>query len=84
MKILVCCASTEGVTRKICRFLADRLSALGHAVKMIQAEGAAEPLPEADGAILAGSVHMGKVQADLVEVASAQHNWLNQRSTLFL
>lgn len=84
MKILICYASKEGQTRKICRFLADRRFALGHAVELISAEGAAEPFPEADGAILAGSVHMGKVQADLAEIASAQHNWLNQRSTLFL
>lgn len=84
MKILICYASTEGQTRKICRFVADRLFALGHAVELISAEAASEPFPDADGAILAGSVHVGQVQADLAEVAAAQHDWLNQRSSLFL
>lgn len=83
MRILICYASTEGQTRRICRFLADTLFGLGHRVELLPAEAGADPFPEADAAILAGSVHMGKVQAVLAEVAAGHRDWLNQRPTLF-
>lgn len=85
MRILVCYASTEGQTRKIARFCAERLFGVGHSVEVLNASDT-EGLDLAgfDAAILAGSVHVGRVQADLKEFAAANKKALNGKSTLFL
>lgn len=85
MRILVCYASTEGQTRKIARFCADRLFGAGHSVELLNAtdtEGL--EVGSFDAAILAGSVHVGRVQAGLKEFSAANANALNGMSTLFL
>lgn len=85
MKILVLYATTDGQTRKIARFCADGLFALGHTVELASAEEA-EPLDLArfDRAILAGSVHLGHLQKSLVELARAHAGPLNHMPTLML
>ena len=85
MKVLICYASTEGQTRKICRFCADQLIALGHSVEMLRI-GDSDGLEMAgfDAAILAGSVHIGKVQSELGEFATVHSGALNGMPTLFL
>lgn len=85
MRILICYASTEGQTRKICRFCADQLFALGHSVEMLSASDAGEmDLPDFDAAILAGSVHLGRLQAELAAFAAAHAPMLNVMPTLLL
>jgi len=84
-RILICYASTEGQTRKIARFCADQLFALGHAVEMLPAEEALDvELPGFDAAILAGSVHGGMVQTALTDFAAAHAPVLNRMLTLYL
>lgn len=85
MKILICYASTEGQTRKICRFAADRLIALGHSVEMLAARDTGDlALAPFDAVILAGSVHIGRLQHDLADFAQAEAPVLNTLPTLFL
>lgn len=85
MKIVIVYASTEGQTRKICRFAADRLADGGHAVELLHA-GDAEDLDfgRFDAAVLAASVHIGSYQKELVELVQARAGQLNAMKTLFL
>ena len=85
MRILICYSTTEGQTRKIARFCADRLFALGHSVEMLAAADGGELVAELfDAVILAGSIHLGKVQGDLAEFAAAHAGELNKRRTMFI
>lgn len=85
MNILICYATTEGQTRKICRFCADQLFALGHSVELLNAADAGDlELAGFDAAILAGSVHGGRIQPALAEVAKAHAAALNGLPTLYL
>lgn len=85
MKIAIIYASTEGQTRKICRYAADYLAERGHVVELM-AVGDAEGLElgRFDGAILAASVHIGKYQEELVAFATRQAAALAGLRTLFL
>lgn len=83
-RILICYASTEGQTRKIARFCADRLFALGHSIEMLAADADTTDLASFDAAILAGSVHVGKIQKPLADFAAAHALALNGMATLFL
>lgn len=85
MKTLIVYATTEGQTRKIARFCADRLSQAGHAVELLPAADAEEiDWPRVGRAILAGSVHMGRVQEVLERFAANHAGELGTRPTLFL
>lgn len=85
MNILICYASTEGQTRKIAQFCASQLIAQGHSVEVIAAKDATRvALALFDAAILAGSVHMGRLQADLSDFAAEHAQSLNSLPTLFL
>lgn len=85
MRILICYASTEGQTRKICRFCAEQLMARGDSVELLPAEEAGEiDLAIFDAAILAGSVHVGRLQAALAGFAAAHVGGLNGMPTLLL
>ena len=85
MRIAIIYASTDGQTRKIARFAADRLTDGGHSVELLPAAEAADvDLARFDAAILAGSVHMGGFQPALVAVAQAQAAALARIRTLFL
>ena len=85
MRILICYASTEGQTRKICRFCLEQMAAQGHAVEMLSAQDA-EYLEIApfDAAILAGSVHMNQLQTELGEFAADHAPALNGIPTMLL
>lgn len=85
MRVLVLYASTEGQTRKICRFAADRLVAEGHSVELLNAEDV-EGLEAGrfDAALLAGSVHVGKIQPALIEAAREHATALAAMPTLYL
>ncbi|EPX81437.1 flavodoxin domain-containing protein [Salipiger mucosus] len=85
MRILVAYATTEGQTRKIARFAADRLVAAGHTVELLNAEDAGGvEIARFDAAVLAGSVHAGSVQEALIDLANAGGRALAERPTLYL
>jgi len=85
MRIAIIYATTEGQTRKIARFAADRLSGAGHMVELLTAEDAGDlDLARFDAAILAASVHISRYQQELVAFATAQATALSGLKTLFL
>ena len=85
MKIVIVYATTDGQTRKIARFAADRLADAGHAVELLTAADAEGlDLARFAGAVLAGSLHGGGFQKDLAEFAGAQTTGLAAVPTLFL
>ncbi|MBA4323810.1 MAG: protoporphyrinogen oxidase, partial [Rhodobacter sp.] len=70
MHLLIAYATTDGQTRKIARFAADRLAGQGHAVELLNVEDAEGlDLSRFDGAILAGSLHAGGYQKTLARFA---------------
>ena len=85
MMILIAYATTEGQTRKICRFCADLLIEAGQSVELLQVAGADELDPERyDASILAASVHLGRFQKEMVEFAGAHGAALSGKPSLFL
>jgi menaquinone-dependent protoporphyrinogen oxidase len=73
MKILIVYATTEGQTRKVARHVFDRLAGAGHAAGLIAATEA-EGLDPAgfDGVVVAGSVHGGRYQGELLAGCGAR------------
>lgn len=85
MKILVAYGTTEGQTRKVARFVADRLADAGHAVELLDVDDAEGLDVDRFGAVvLAGSIHGGRYQSALVEVAQRNAQALSARPGLFL
>jgi menaquinone-dependent protoporphyrinogen oxidase len=85
MYLLIAYATTDGQTRKIARFATDRLVGQGHAVELLNVEDAGGvDLARFDGAILAGSLHVGGYQKALAQFVRAAHDALNAMPTLFL
>lgn len=85
MKLLIVYATTEGQTRKIARFMADRLAEAGHSVELLPSEDAGGvDLRRFDGAIVAGSVHAGAYQKALEGFAAESAAALAGTPSLFL
>ncbi len=85
MKLLIDYATTDGQTRKVARFCADRIAASGHTVELLNVEDAEGlDLTRFEGAILAGSLHAGGFQKPLAAFAKAQAEGLAKLPTLFL
>lgn len=85
MKLLIAYASSEGQTRKIARFVAERLIDTGHSVELLPVAEAQDIDPaHFDRVILAASVHVGHYQGEMSEFAASQSGALAKRSTLFL
>lgn len=85
MKILIVYATTEGQTRKVARFAARRLADRGHGVELLHVTDAEEiDWSGVDAAVLAGSLHMGRVQAELAGFAAEHAAALDARPSLFL
>lgn len=85
MKILIGYATTEGQTRKICRYCSDVLADLGHAVELLPLTEASDlEVSRFDAAILAGSVHTHSYQKELGNFARDHAAALHERPTLFL
>ena len=83
--LLVAYATTDGQTRKIARFVADRLATTGHAVELLNLEDAGGlDLARFKGAILAGSLHAGGYQKSLARFARTEAATLALMPTLFL
>jgi menaquinone-dependent protoporphyrinogen oxidase len=85
MHILIAYATTDGQTRKIARFAADRLAGQGHAVELLNVEDAEGlELSRFDGAVLAGSLHVGGYQKALRTFVTGARDGLAAMPTLFL
>jgi menaquinone-dependent protoporphyrinogen oxidase len=85
MKILIVYATTEGQTRKVARFVFDRLARAGHAAALVPASEAGGLDPAGfDAAVVAGSVHAGRYQTDLVSWVQAAAQGLGQVPSLLL
>ncbi|MFP4327321.1 MAG: flavodoxin domain-containing protein [Paracoccaceae bacterium] len=85
MKILIAYATTEGQTRRIARFAADRLSDAGHAVELLPvADAQGLDWARIEAVILAGSLHMGKLQPELHDFAAAHAPALNARRSALI
>jgi menaquinone-dependent protoporphyrinogen oxidase len=83
--ILVAYATTEGQTRKVAEFIAERLRIRGHRVDLIDtASTAAEAVnPAYQAAFIGGSVHYDKHQGALVHFVKSNLEWLNAMPTAF-
>ncbi|MCU0905516.1 MAG: protoporphyrinogen oxidase [Tabrizicola sp.] len=85
MLLLVAYATTDGQTRKISRFAADRLTDLGHSVELLNVEDAEGlDLSRFAAAILAGSLHAGGYQKALARFVAGAKTDLALLPTLFL
>lgn len=83
--ILVVYGTTEGHTRKIAEFIAQRLRGAGRDVDLVDsATPAAEQVaPIYAGAFIGGSLHQGKHQSALAHFIKANAGWLNAIPTAF-
>ncbi len=85
MRILIVYATTEGQTRKICRYCADVLHDAGHSVEMLEVNSGETLDPTRfDAAILAASLHIGAFQKEMVEFAKSHAKGMAGLPTLFL
>lgn len=85
MRFLVGYASTDGQTRKIARFAADRLVDAGHSVELMPvAEAEGLELDRFDAAVLGASVHAGDYQKAFRRFCADHAGALSARPTLFL
>lgn len=81
MNVLIVYGTTEGQTRKIANFLADRIRDQGATVTLIDSMDLQKEL-EVDGfdaVIAAGSVHNGHHQASLFQFARDHHRMLQTK-----
>lgn len=77
--LLVAYGTTEGQTRKIAEFIAERLRIRGHRIDLIDTAtpAALQVQPAYQGAILGGSLHQGRHQSSLLHFVKANHAWLS-------
>jgi menaquinone-dependent protoporphyrinogen oxidase len=76
--ILVAYATTEGHTRKVAEFIAERLRIRGHRVDLVDTGGAAagEVTAAYQAAFVGGSVHNHRHQSALMHFVKANREWL--------
>lgn len=86
MKALVLYGTTEGQTRKIAGFVADRLKRAGHVPTLIDANEVPPSLdPAAFGAIvIAASLHVGRYQSAVVHFIKAHRAALDDKPSAFV
>jgi menaquinone-dependent protoporphyrinogen oxidase len=86
MRVLVVYATTEGQTRKIAGRIAARIAETGHEPTTADAAevGPAHDPARFDATILAGSLHVGRYQAALVDYARRHAAALNARPSAFV
>lgn len=85
MRVLIAYATTDGHTATLAEFAAATLRGRGHEVVLYDCRDPAAPDPAAfDACILAGSLHMGRYQAELADFAHAHAEALNARPSAFL
>ena len=82
--VLILYGTTEGQTRKIAEFVADRLDSRGLQPAMLDA-ATADPDPAGfSAALIAASLHAGHYQASVVDYVRRRHAALNAMPTAFL
>lgn len=83
--ILVAYATTEGQTRKVAEFIAERLRIRGHRVDVVDTlSPAAEAVSAAyQAAFIGGSVHYDRHQGWLTHYVKSNLAWLNAMPTAF-
>lgn len=83
--ILVAYATTEGQTRKVAEFIAERLRSRGHGVDVVDALSAAAQASSTSyrAAFIGGSVHYDKHQGGLVHYVKSRLEQLNAMPTAF-
>lgn len=85
MTILIAYATTEGQTRKICRYCADHLTEAGKSVELLNvADAEGIVIGRFTGVILAGSVHGGQMQKELAKFATDHARTLAAKPVLYL
>ena len=85
MRTLIVFATTDGHTRKLANFIAARLAAAGHDLRLCDAAETIVPDPAGfDAAVLAASVHMGQYQSAFRRFARKKHAALNAMPTAFI
>lgn len=86
MRILLIYATVEGQTRKIAKFVAEKLSAAGHAVQTIDASAEGQfPAPsEYDAVIAAAPVHVGHFPAAFRRLLKTHATQLMTRTGAFI
>ena len=85
MKVFVLYGTTDGQTRKIARFVSDLLIHQGHSVELLCAADAGDlALARFDAVIVAGSVHTGGFQEDLIDVLRGVAARLDDMPNFFL
>lgn len=77
--VLVAYGTSEGQTRKIARFIAERIRAADYEVDLVDAASpeAASLSPIYIGAVLGASVHQEHHQSNFVQLLKSNHAWLN-------
>jgi menaquinone-dependent protoporphyrinogen oxidase len=85
-RVLILYATTEGQTGKIARFLADRFTARGADVQILNAVESPDDLDPAsfDAVILAASLHIGRYQAAVEHFARTHRDRLNGMLSAFV
>jgi menaquinone-dependent protoporphyrinogen oxidase len=84
--LLVVYGTTEGHTRKVSEFVAERLRKAGKEVDLVDSASpeAQQISPIYVGAVIAGSVHYEKHQSALAHFVKENVGWLNVIPTAFL
>ena len=85
-RIAVIFGTTDGQTAKIARYFTEVLRLEGHTVSVYDTRAAlpAGVLQGEEGAVIAGSVRMGKFQKPLIEYVRANRDELKKIPTIFL
>ncbi len=87
MNFLIVYGTTEGQTRKVSEFVADRIKTHGHSATVLDStsEAAREVrLRGNDGVIAAASIHASLYQAAIEDFVRSHHDTLNGMRTAFL
>lgn len=84
MKLLIVYGTTEGQTRKICRFIKDETEKYGCQVDLFNAID--EPLfpTDYDKVIIAGSIHVGGYQTAVKHYVKEHHLELSKKPSAFI
>jgi menaquinone-dependent protoporphyrinogen oxidase len=83
--ILIAYATTEGQSRKIAEFIAERVRARGHEAELLDTASSRASMvqPMYAGAFVGGSVHQNRHQSSLMHFVKANVEWLNRIPTAF-
>jgi menaquinone-dependent protoporphyrinogen oxidase len=86
VKIFVVYGSTEGQTRKVARFITERLTHHGHTTTLVDAGGDSGEvdLRPYGAAVVAASLHQGKYQTAIAQFVGRYGDTLNALATMFV